>query len=296
MRIVISLLLLCCCAAVAAQDTPCPAGDPESSRDKGSVSDTKKIKRELHAFDNGLTRIKSFKEKAAVLKELGYDGICWRPGAKPDEMLDLLDKHGLRMLSTYVGGRVDAENPGFDKRLAEEIETYRKHGTIIWLNLGRGKDAGDEIAVKLINEVADLAARAGLEVVLYPHVGCYVETVEDALRLAKKVGRPNVGMSFNLCHFLKTDDEKNLEAVLKKSAPHMKLVSINGSDSGDTRKMSWDRLIQPLGDGTFDNRKVLKILDEIGYAGPIGLQCYSIQGDDRANLARSMTAWRKLNR
>ena len=57
-----------------------------------------------------------------------------------------------------------------------------------------------------------------------------------------------------------------------------------------------DRLIQPLGDGTYDNGKVLKVLDEIGYTGPIGLQCYSIKGDDRANLKKSIIAWRKLNK
>ena len=142
----------------------------------------------------------------------------------------------------------------------------------------------------------DLAEKAGLTVVLYPHVNCYVETAEDGLRLAKKVNRKNVGTSFNLCHFLKTDDEKNLEAVLKKCAPHLMLVSINGADSGDTKKMSWDRLIRPLGEGTYDVGKVMKVLDEIGYTGPIGLQCYAVKGDNRENLKKSIAAWRELNR
>ena len=59
--------------------------------------------------------------------------------------------------------------------------------------------------------------------------------------------------------------------------------------------MNWDRLIQPLGDGTYDNGKVLKILDEIKYTGPISLQCYSIKGGDRVNLKKSIIAWRTLN-
>jgi len=73
------------------------------------------------------------------------------------------------------------------------------------------------------------------------------------------------------------------------------LVSINGADSGDTRAMGWDRLIRPLGDGSYNNSKLLKILDEIGYAGPIGLQCYAVKGDDRVNLKSSVTAWHALN-
>jgi len=236
-------LLLSGCAVNEAKYRTCPAGDPEETLGMSTVSDEEKPRRGFYAFDNGLTRVKSFEDKTAVLKELGYDGICWRPGAGLDEMTEVLDKHGLRMLSTYVECKVDADNPSFDERLRGEIEGYKKHETIIWLNLARDRNASDEIAVKLIEEVADLADNAGLKVVLYPHTGFYMETVEDALRLTKKVNRPNVGMSFNLCHFLKTDDEKNLEAVLKKSALHLMLVSINGADSGETKAMSWNRLI-----------------------------------------------------
>jgi sugar phosphate isomerase/epimerase len=294
-RMTLIFLLLCSCAVNEGKESTCPADDLVKACNVELVSDEERTERKFYAFDNGLTGIKSFEEKAAVLKELGYDGICWRPGAGLDEMLKALDKHGLRMLSTYVGCKVDADNPSFDERLAGEIEGYKKHKTIIWLHLTRGKKANDEIAVKLINEVAELADTAGLKVVLYPHAGFYVETVEDALRLTKKVNRPNVGMSFNLCHFLKTDDEKNLEAVLKKAAPHLVLVSVNGADSGDTKTMSWDRLIRPLGDGTYDTGKVLKVLDEIGYTGPIGLQCYSIKGDDRVNLKKSIEAYRVRN-
>jgi sugar phosphate isomerase/epimerase len=265
-------------------------------RNAGSVPDKHRVKREFFAFDNGMNQIKTLADKAALLKELGYNGVGWRTGARAGDMIAALDKHGLRMVSTYVGCKVDADNPTFDERLIAEIEAYKRHKTIIWLNVARGKNANDEIAVRLINEVADLVDKAGLKLVLYPHVGCYVETVEDALRLAKKVNRPNVGMSFNLCHFLKTDDEKNLKSALKKAAPHLMLVSINGADSGNTKAMSWDRLIQPLGDGSYNNSKLLKILDEIGYTGPIGLQCYSVPGDDRANLRKSITAWRELNK
>jgi sugar phosphate isomerase/epimerase len=132
-----------------------------------------------------------------------------------------------------------------------------------------------------------------LRVVLYPHVGFYVARVEDAVRLAKKVDRKNVGVSFNLCHFLKLDDEKNLELRLKEASPYLLAVSINGADGGSTQTMSWDRLIQTLDRGSFDVGHVLKSLKELGYTGPIGLQCYAIPGDCRENLKHSMDAWRR---
>lgn len=249
---------------------------------------------EFFAFDNGLKQIEGLQAKAAVLHEFGYDGVGWRVGVKPAEMIEALDTYGLRMFNTYTRGTVDGENPRFDRRLVDELDIIKKHNTTIWLFLVKGKNPNDAAAVDVVNQVADLAEKAGLEVVLYPHTGFYVATVQDALRITKKVDRPNVGMSFNLCHFLKTDNEKSLEATLKESAPHLRLVSINGADAGETTKMGWDRLIQPLGEGSFDVKRVMNILDEIGYAGPVGLQCYNVKGDNRENLRDSMQAWKKM--
>lgn len=40
--------------------------------------------------------------------------------------------------------------------------------------------------------------------------------------------------------------------------------------------------------------KFLKTLKELGYKGPIGLQCYGMGGDAREHLQKSMDAWKKL--
>jgi hypothetical protein len=60
---------------------------------------------------------------------------------------------------------------------------------------------------------------------------------QDAVRLARKVGRKDVGVGFNLCHFLKLDDERNLELRLKEAMPDLFAVSINGTDGGNTQQM-----------------------------------------------------------
>jgi hypothetical protein len=39
----------------------------------------------------------------------------------------------------------------------------------------------------------------------------------------------------------------------------------------------------------------LKTLRELGYKGPVGLQCYGIEGDTREHLKESLAAWRKLS-
>jgi hypothetical protein len=45
-----------------------------------------------------------------------------------------------------------------------------------------------------------------------------------------------------------------------------------------------------------DVGKFLRTLTELGYKGPIGLQCYGIGGDTREHLARSMEVWKKLSK
>ena len=122
----------------------------------------------------------------------------------------------------------------------------------------------------------------------------YVETLADSVRVAKKVNRRNVGGSFNLCHWLKVEGDIDYRPVLQASLPYLFLVSTCGAETGDTKTMGWDKLIQPLDRGSFDNYAFLKTLKEIGYAGPIGLQGYRIQGDPRENLAASMRAWRSF--
>lgn len=247
--------------------------------------------RPLFAFDNGLTDVAGLDGKAALLKELGYSGIGWRPG-RTAEMLAALDKHGLQMVATYVVLNATPDGCPLPAATVAEIDALKGRNTLVWLGVN-GKSS-DEVVVAAIREVAEVAQRNRLEVAIYPHVGFYTDTVAVALRLAKLADRPNVGVSFNLCHFLKLQDAAELEPTLRAAAPHLKLVSLNGADSGDTRAMAWDRLIQPLGKGSFDAAKVLRVLDDVGYRGPIGLQCYQIKQPAREHLGASIAAWRAL--
>ena len=136
-----------------------------------------------------------------------------------------------------------------------------------------------------------MAGESGLRVALYPHVGFYVARVEDAVRVVEKVDRKNVGVTFNLCHWLKLDEVKSMLPLMKLAMPRLLVVTINGADP----EGGWDRVIQTLDRGSFDTYKFLKTLRQLGYTGPIGLQCYGIKGDARENLTRSMAAWRKLS-
>lgn len=153
---------------------------------------------------------------------------------------------------------------------------------------------GDPRGVEIVRQIADMAAPYGVRVVAYPHSGDWMERVEDSVRIAEKVGRPNVGAMFNLSHWLKVDREENLRPLLAEAAPWLLGVSLNGADHAEEIQSGTGSFVQPLDSGSFDVNLVLAALKEIDYKGPIGLQCWGIEGDAELHLTRSMARWREL--
>jgi sugar phosphate isomerase/epimerase len=252
------------------------------------------------AMDTGTKDAKhqTAKQQVEMIKELGYDGIGCTAGPGLGEMLKELDKNGLRLFAVYLGANIDADQPKYGPELKEAIEVLKGRNAILWLFVLSKKHKpssteGDPRAVEVIGEIADMAAEAGLRVALYPHNGFWVERVEDAVRVVKQVNRKNAGVTFNLCHWLRVDEESNMESLIKTAMPHLFVVSINGADSGGK---DWKQLIQTLDKGSFDMYRFLKTLEDAGYNGPIGLQGYGIGGDAHDNLKRSMNAWHQLSK
>jgi sugar phosphate isomerase/epimerase len=231
--------------------------------------------------------------EAALAKQVGFDGISFDGAKLVPDRLKALDEHGLQLFYLYLGVDISGPQvlyePGFD----DAIALLKGRGAIVWLTIrGNGPQAEDR-AVEAARRVSDLAAASNLRVALYPHYGFYVQNIRDALRVAEKAGRSNLGVTFNLCHELRSGFAAgDLNNLLATALPRLYAVSIDGADSkGD----DWDRLIQPLDRGSFDVTELVRSLVENGYRGPIGLQCYGIKGDPETNLERSMTIWRRIS-
>ena len=154
------------------------------------------------------------------------------------------------------------------------------------------KEKGDVKFAEVLTELADYAAKYNVKLAVYPHFSFYCETFSHTLKLVKMANRPNLGAVFNLCHFLKVQGQANLEEQLKEGIPYLFMVSLSGADTGDTQKMDWDRLIQPLGKGSFDPYPIVKLLKDNNYKGKFGLQCYNIKMDCEPALTQSMNTWK----
>jgi sugar phosphate isomerase/epimerase len=239
---------------------------------------------------------RTFKEQAAMLKELGYEGVGHIWLDKVDERIKSLDEAGLKLFQITMQVDLTSGKPAYDARFKEVLALVKgRHVQFCLLTNGaKPSDASaDPRGVEILREMSELARDSGSQLLLYPHIDCWVERIEDSARVAAKVDQPNVGAMFNLCHWLRVDKQRDYRPLLKQAMPRLWAVSINGADEYDD-KPGWDHYIQPLDKGTFDIGRLLRTLKELGYKGPIGLQCYGIGGDTREHLAPSMTAWRKL--
>ena len=247
-------------------------------------------------MDTHDSKHRTLPEQAVLLKELGYDGAghLWLDNVK--ERLETLDAAGLKLFQIYVRVDIAADKTPYDQRLKEVLPLLKGRDVQIALlmsGMSPSNVAGDERAVPIIREIADMARDSGTKIVLYPHSGDWLEKVDDALRLARKAERPNVGVMFNLCHWLKVDKEENLKPLLAGAMPYLWVVSINGTDHADAIHAGTGNWLQPLDKGDYDVFVVLKTLKDLGYMGPVGLQCYGIEGDAKDHLTRSMAAWKK---
>ena len=241
---------------------------------------------------------RKFPEQAAMLKELGYDGVghIWLPQVA--ERIASLDAAGLKLFQITMTVNLATNKAPYDAKQFKDTLALVKGRSVQFLLIMQGAKASDtnldERAVTLVREMSDLAKDSGSELLLYPHTGDWIERIEAACRVADKVDRPNVGVMFNLCHWLRVDASRDYRPLLQKAMPRLRAVSINGADVRD-EKPGWNRYIQPLDAGSFDVATFLKTLRELGFNGPVGLQCYGIGGDAREHLARSMAAWQKFN-
>ena len=265
-----------------------------------TYSQKKELDNIFYAFNNSV-RMPNAPEgldaQATLIKRLGFDGFAGHTNDNYFARRAALDKAGIKMTEIYWG--IDMDSTGrvtYKDGLKEIIKDSKGRDLLVALFSNvkffiNKKEEGDPLLVKAIGELADFAAQYGVKIAIYPHVGNYCETSEHSVRLAKMANRPNVGTIFNTCHLLKVEGEDRWEQKLINALPYLYMISINGADGGNTKEMNWDRLIQPLGEGSFDTWKLVKLAKDNGYKGLFGLQCYNIKQDCVTALTKSINTW-----
>ena len=253
---------------------------------------SQKITNDFFVFESALSNdseYNSFEKKAKLIKASGFNGIEISELEHFNEKFKAIVNLGFKPSSLYT--KLDLDEPELDPRLIEAIKMLKGSGTIICPYIikkngvtlhSRDKEV-DKTAIQLLRKLADLADESGLQVAIYPHLNFYVEKVDHAASIAKKANKNNLGLTFNLCHWLATthmDERAALNKQIKTLAPYLKMISINGANNIISSKSNiWGDYILPLGEGSFDVKGLVKYLAiDLGLNIPIGIQCYNLKG------------------
>lgn len=261
-----------------------------------------KLDNVFYCFNNGVRTLpnapKDFDTQAALVKKLGFDGLAGHMEENYYPLRNAMDKVGLPMPEIYIKIATGKDgNVVYHKDLKNILIDSKKRNLLVALHLHNNikiKDSNkaDQIFIEGIQKLADFCDPLNIKIAIYPHAGFHCETVAHSVKLAKAIDRKNVGVIFNTCHYLKVEGSRNWKNAIQLALPYLFMVSINGADDGDTKNMGWERLIQPLGEGTFDTYQIVKFLKDNNYTGLFGLQCYNIKQDCEKALTKSINTWK----
>jgi sugar phosphate isomerase/epimerase len=243
---------------------------------------------------------------AEVLADLGYAGL----GGTPSTAKAYAAALGARKLVLFNGYHVtnfSHAQTAMSADLKKAVDDLSSAGgSVLWLGINKiafpagvkaGPEYGDTIVVPQLKQLLAYAKPKGVKVSLYPHAGFWAAQFEVCLRVATKVDDPALGVTFNLCHWLKVEgSERDPSPLLQEALPRLDFITINGADTGDTQKLGWDKLIQPLGRGSYDVGAFVAKARASGYRGPFGFQGYGIKMDSKELLKETMAGWQKIAR
>ncbi|MGV8879180.1 MAG: sugar phosphate isomerase/epimerase family protein [Sphingobacteriaceae bacterium] len=260
----------------------------------------------LFVFNNGVVdaQYNTPEKQVALVKEMGFSGMEKEGIDGLTETLWELDKQQLKLYTMYININLDHPDQPYDPRLESVFKQLKGRGTMPWLYVTSSKSKPsapaemDPVAIPILQKVADMAAKYKLKIMVYPHKGYWIQSVEDALRVVKKADRKNLGFTFNLCHFLAVEglqaDEKFIP-LAEAAIPYLFAISLNGADVPTAAILAsqnvWNAFIQPLGSGNYDTFKYLKTFISKGFKGPVGLQTYNIKADKTVHLKQSVQTW-----
>ena len=261
------------------------------------------VKNEFFALHNSMrgdSTYNTFDKQVELVKNEGFEGIEINQIESFDGMKIALDQYQFKGSYFYV--KLQLGEP-IDHRLESAINKLKGTHTIIApyiladnLHFKPNSPEGDSEAIRLLQIISMWSKKSGLQVAIYPHFSFYVERTDHALQLAQKINRKNVGLSFNLCHWLATTnltERTQLKSHLKVYKPYLKMITISGANDVISEKKSiFDDYILPLGTGNFDTYDLVKFMVKtIKYKNPIGVQCYNIKGNKPQLIRNTMSVW-----
>lgn len=229
-------------------------------------------------------------ERAAMLSRLGLTRLAydWRDEHIPtfEREIQALQAHGIEFFAFWCPA---TDGPAY-QAMAALIEKYRLHPQL-WIMAPAAEAATPEARVAvnaraLLPAVA-AAERLGCALALYNHGGWAGEPenmVAMVQWLRRESGSDAVGIAYNFHHG--HEHLARFPAAFAQMVPYLLCVNLNGMTVGGEK-------ILPVGQGRED-RRVLDMIRDAGYRGPIGILDHRAELDAEESLRQNLTGLRQL--
>jgi L-ribulose-5-phosphate 3-epimerase len=194
-----------------------------------------------------------------------------------EQLREKLDEHGLAPVS--LSGHSDLTTREGLEHGIKAVRWAAGFGIPI-VNTAVGghasKEESEQAFLENIGELADAAEEAGVVVALEIH-GDIMASGRKTLPLLDKIGRDSVKVNYDTANVEFYSGDKavdDLEAI----APHLAHVHLKDTAGG---KGVWD--FGAIGSGSVDFARVLEILEQTGYSGPLSVEL-EFQGEPWPSL------------
>lgn len=207
------------------------------------------------------------------------------------EIRRLLDSEGMRVVSALPApGGGPGCNPA-SPVAAERAHAIAHYGEVIrfaadlgaetvlfipgWVAVGMERGQAWDLARDALASVAATAAEHGIRLAIEPTTADtnLVDSAEDAVRLAREVGRDNVKLMFDTCHVLAAQEDCR------------DYVRVMGGDLVHLHAAERDR--KAIGDGDFDWPGLIQALRAVGFDGYFTVEAgFASRHDDPDEAAR----------
>lgn len=227
------------------------------------------------------------KERAKMLRRLGFTKLAydWREEHVPEFEAEIkaLREYGITFFAFW----------GLHDEMFRLFEAYDIHPQV-WLTVpepgGATQEEKVQAAGKALLDAAKRTQALGCTLGLYNHGGWGGEPanmVEVCSWLRAETGGNHIGIVYNLHHG--HGHIEDFAACLDAMKPYLLCLNLNGMNTGAEPK------ILPIGRGEHDAR-LLHIIAESGYAGPIGILDHRPEIDAEVSLRENLEGLAKAVR
>ena len=239
-----------------------------------------------------------FEDLVQIAVQAGYSAVCLRasqasintPRERLLEMRRRLDEAGLAVSMVTGTVALAANNPDATdalRNITPHLDFADAFGAkLVRIMVQREDD------LPWVQRAADEAHERGITLAHQTHTATLFETVDDCLEMLRRIGRPNVGITYEPANLLAVGDDYG-PVTLRRLAPYLVNVylqnyrlSANGIPLRTNRGTVMIETLPLDAPGGVDFARVFEGLHAIGYRGYVTVHQTAVEGLPIAEAAR----------